>query len=132
MNEGRNPLVLLIVNFIVGYLVAKGFIEPSDHNLVVDQISQLVGLTIIGATTLISLHKVLSHTNSLSKQMDPTLNQPASQTTQQINTESATIINPPAAPSTPPQVVSEIPADLQTQTGTPPVGDTSTPMGQND
>lgn len=61
MNAMRNPLLLLILNYIVGTMVARGVIQPNDHNTVVEYMADLVGLAIIMLTTIVSLVKVLRH-----------------------------------------------------------------------
>lgn len=61
MNTMRNPLLLIILNYLVGAMVARGVIEPNDHNSVVEMLADVVGLAIILLTTLVSLFKVIKH-----------------------------------------------------------------------
>lgn len=64
MNTMRSPLVLVLVNFIVGMFVSKGIIEPNDHETLVGILSDLAGIIIILLTTIVSLYKVIKHKHS--------------------------------------------------------------------
>lgn len=61
MNRFRNPVVLLIVNFIVGALVAHGVVEPTEHSTAVEMLSEVLGLGIVFLTSIVSLYKFLKH-----------------------------------------------------------------------
>lgn len=136
MNEGRNPLVILVLNFLVGVLVSKGIIEASVHNEVVELLSQLVGLLIIGATTVVSLHKVFHHTNTLKKGVVPGISSPAPSTPPNSTTTTLTEQVSITTPTVPSSVLNDpgLPPMIShsDQTGTPPIEHSPTSMGSND
>lgn len=59
MQSNRNPILVLILNFAVGALVAHGVVDPSQQNDLVNSFAEFIGLLIITATSAVSLYHVL-------------------------------------------------------------------------
>lgn len=61
MRTFRNPVLVLVLNYVVGFMVAQGLVQPSDQNQVVEILAEIVGYTIILLTSVVSLQKVVKH-----------------------------------------------------------------------
>jgi hypothetical protein len=57
MNPGRNPIMIVMLNYIVGILISQGFVTPDAAPELVNMVADVVGLFIILATSLYSLFK---------------------------------------------------------------------------
>lgn len=55
MGTGRNPILILILNFIVGALVTHGLIDPMIQDDVVSGAAEIIGLLIVAGTSAVSL-----------------------------------------------------------------------------
>jgi hypothetical protein len=69
MNPGKNPAMIVILNFIVGIMVSNGLVPGEHKDYLVETLSEIVGLLIILATSIYSLvHYFKIHKLSLSPQ----------------------------------------------------------------
>lgn len=66
MNPGRNPVLLVILNYVVGVAVAKGLLNQESAPEIVNLIADIFGLIIILATSIYSLYKAF-HNKALLK-----------------------------------------------------------------
>jgi|GEM_PF-4699625 len=55
MNISRNPALILILNALIGGLVAHGVVDPAVQNDIVDAAAEIIGLLIILASSAVSL-----------------------------------------------------------------------------
>jgi len=114
MKLGRNPIILILLNFVVGAMVSQGIIEPNNHNTVVEYAAEIVGLVIILLTTIVSLMKVVKHKNP-----EEMAHEGSAMQTQMPT--SPTILNQPSIQINPP-LTFDNPTPAQTvDTGTPPL-----------
>lgn len=55
MRNQWRPLIVVVVNFVVGALVSQGFVDSSQQNEIADLIAEIVGYGIIFITSLATL-----------------------------------------------------------------------------
>lgn len=55
MRNQWRPLIVVVVNFVIGALVSQGFIDSSQQNEVADLIAEIVGYGIILITSVFTL-----------------------------------------------------------------------------
>lgn len=58
MKPGKNPFLILILNFIVGIAVGHGLVPAEHQDYYVELVSEIVGNAIILATSIVSLYQV--------------------------------------------------------------------------
>lgn len=61
MRGVRNPLLLIVLNYVVGAMVAQGVIEPGAHNDIVNLLADILGYGIIVLTSIVSVVKIYRH-----------------------------------------------------------------------
>jgi hypothetical protein len=49
------PLLIFIANFITGWLLTQGYIDPADHDTTAQLIADVLGYFILGITSIFSL-----------------------------------------------------------------------------
>lgn len=59
MNPLRNPISVVILNFLVGALAAKGYISPENVDEVVNRLIEIGGVLILLVTSIISLKPLI-------------------------------------------------------------------------
>jgi len=62
------PLLIFVANFLAGWLITRGFIDPADHNEIAQVIADTLGYFILGVTSVASLYHALKHPNGVKPQ----------------------------------------------------------------
>jgi hypothetical protein len=59
MSMALRPIFVILLNFIVGIAVTKGYVAPEHAPLFVEQAADIFGYTILMVTTGVSLYKMV-------------------------------------------------------------------------
>lgn len=60
MNSWR-PFIVILLNFVIGYLVSQGVVQPESHDQLVTVLSDVVGYGIIIFTSVASIIHLFKH-----------------------------------------------------------------------
>jgi hypothetical protein len=58
---GWRPVIIFILNFIVGGLVSQGIVPVEHKDMLIESLSEIIGYAIILVTTTASLYHALKH-----------------------------------------------------------------------
>lgn len=90
------PLIVFFLNFLVGWFVSQGLVDPNNHDFLVNTLAEVVGYGIILITSISSIVHVFKHPH--------TKVAPAAGVTQTVKTETETtaVFTDQPNPGTPP------------------------------
>lgn len=97
MRPGKNPILVLILNFIVGIAVSHNLVSAEHQDYYVEAISEIVGYGIIIGTSIVSLYQVWkTNHNSVAvpqQPVPPVVETPNTATEQKGETSSQTVLD---------------------------------------
>ena len=61
MTNARNPLLIILLNFLVGFLLPSDIVPHEQRADIVNMLADIVGIAIVLATSIYSLVKMVHH-----------------------------------------------------------------------
>lgn len=57
----RNPLLIIVLNFLVGFLISQGWASPEQKDDLVNAFAEVIGIALIFITSIFSLVHTWKH-----------------------------------------------------------------------